>query len=180
MKPPREAGQHLLHDASSRGSIRPTEAVAAPASAAASACRGGSCRGCWGGNRRKRGGSCREGRRMLPFGRADAAIRPGGCCHSAGQHPPRQGGCCPAAEADAAGRPGSIRFGRADAARKPRRMLPSVRAASVSVGRMLPSIRAASAAPLSGAAPRLCGCFLQPSLPRSRARTQGPGLTQKL
>ena len=58
-------------------------------------------------------------KRMLPFGQADAAIRPGGCCPASGQHPLRSGGCCPEAEADAAQRPGSIRFGRADAAQHP-------------------------------------------------------------
>ena len=87
--------------------------------------------GCWGGNRRNRGGCCHLGGRMLPFGRAAAARSPG-----------------------------SIRLGRADAARRPRRMLPGGRAASASVGRMLPGSRAAAAAPLSGAAPRLCGRFL--------------------
>jgi hypothetical protein len=51
--------------------------------------------------------------------------------------------------------------GRAEAARKPPRLPPSVRAASVSVGRKPRGSRAASAAaPLSGAAPRLCGRFL--------------------
>ena len=90
-------------------------------------------------DRRKilKGGICERFQVLFRSGgRADAAA---GCCRSirpaTGQHPPgpRQ---------------------------HPPQQPPGVRAASASVGRMLPSIRAASAAPLSGAAPRLCGRFL--------------------
>ena len=88
--------------------------------------------GCWGSNRP-------EPRRMLPFGRADAAIRPGGCRQIAGQHPPRQGGCCPATEADAARRQGSIRLGRADAARQPGSSRRTTLGCCTTLVRMLPS-----------------------------------------
>jgi hypothetical protein len=84
-----------------------------------------------------------------PGVRAASAWRPGGFRLASGRLPFRSGGF------------------RAASARKPRgfrlasaRLPFSVRAASVSVGRKPRGSRAEAAAPLSGAAPRLCGRFL--------------------
>jgi len=86
-------------------------------------------------------------------GRADAARKPP-------QHPPSDRAA--SARTQAASAPASARAWRPGSIRLASGQHPlGVRAASVSVGR-LPArgSRAASAAPLSGAAPRLCGRFL--------------------
>ena len=56
---------------------------------------------------------------------------------------------------------------------QPRRLPPAGSGCCASAGRMLPGSRAAAAAPLSGAAPRLCGCFLMKNSTRRRILSGG-------